>query len=96
MIRKAIVRPCKQIVDNAGEEGSVVVGHLLEKYGDQFQMGYDASKGEYVDMIAQGILDPLKVVRTALVDASGCVFDFLSVSGEVLLADVHLPPRSPL
>ena len=71
MIRKAIVRPCKQIMDNAGEEGSVIVGHLLEKYGQEFNMGYDAAQGEYVDMIKKGILDPLKVVRTALVDASG-------------------------
>lgn len=73
MIRKAITRPCRQIMDNAGEEGSVIVGHLLEKYGSEFNMGYDAAQGEYVDMIKKGILDPLKVVRTALVDASGYV-----------------------
>lgn len=71
MIRKAIVRPCKQIMENAGEEGSVIVGHLLEKYGKDFNMGYDAAQGAYVDMIAKGILDPLKVVKTALIDASG-------------------------
>ena len=71
IIRAALSRPSRKIVENAGEEGSVVVGTVLEKYGDQFQWGYDAAKGEYVDMIAAGIVDPLKVVRTALVDASG-------------------------
>jgi chaperonin GroEL (HSP60 family) len=70
IIRAALSRPTRQIVENAGEEGSVVVGRLLENPGD-FAYGYDASVGEYKDMIAAGILDPLKVVRTALQDASG-------------------------
>lgn len=71
IIRKALTRPARMIVENAGEEGSVVIGTLLEKYGseDQFGMGYDAGKGVYTDMIASGIVDPLKVVRTALIDA---------------------------
>lgn len=71
IIRKALTRPARMIVENAGEEGSVVVGTLLEKYGseEKFGMGYDAGKGVYTDMIASGIVDPLKVVRTALVDA---------------------------
>jgi chaperonin GroEL len=74
MIRNAILRPCRTIVENAGEEGSVVVGKLLsEEYATQekFNWGYDAATSQYRDMIAAGILDPLKVVRTALVDASG-------------------------
>jgi chaperonin GroEL len=74
MIRNAILRPCRTIVENAGEEGSVVVGKLLsEEYTtqDKFNWGYDAATSQYRDMIAAGILDPLKVVRTALVDASG-------------------------
>jgi len=71
IIRSALLRPAKTIVENSGEEGSVVVGHLLEKYSGekQFGWGYDATKSEYVDMIAAGIVDPLKVVKTALVDA---------------------------
>jgi len=71
IIRAALLRPARTIVDNAGEEGSVIVGQLLEKYAGetQFQWGYDAAKGEFTDMIASGIVDPLKVVRTALVDA---------------------------
>jgi len=71
IIRAALNKPARTIVENAGEEGSVVVGQLLEKYGSQFEMGYNAAKGEYTDMIAAGILDPLKVVKTALIDASG-------------------------
>ena len=71
IIRKALTKPAKMIVENAGEEGSVIVGTLLEKYGseDKFGWGYDAGKGVYCDMISAGIVDPLKVVRTALVDA---------------------------
>jgi chaperonin GroEL len=71
IIRAALLRPTRTIVENAGEEGSVIVGQLLEKYAGegQFQWGYDAAKGEFTDMIASGIVDPLKVVRTALVDA---------------------------
>jgi chaperonin GroEL len=51
----------------------VIVGTLLKQYGtaDKFAWGYDAAKGEYVDMIKAGIVDPFKVVRTALVEASG-------------------------
>ena len=66
----ALTRPARQIVENAGEEGSVVVGKLMENPGD-FGFGYDASTGEYKDLIAAGVLDPFKVVRTALQDASG-------------------------
>jgi chaperonin GroEL len=61
IIRSALSKPIRTIVENAGEEGSVVVGTVLEKYGDKFNYGYDASKGEYVDMVANGILDPFKV-----------------------------------
>ncbi|KAI8984402.1 hsp60-like protein [Mycotypha africana] len=70
IIRQAIQNPCRTIVDNSGGEGSVVSGKLLEKT-DNINWGYDASTGEYCDMIERGIIDPTKVVRTALVDASG-------------------------
>lgn len=70
IVRSALTRPARQIVENAGEEGSVVVGKLMENPGD-FGFGYDASMGEYKDLIAAGVLDPFKVVRTALQDASG-------------------------
>lgn len=71
IIRQSLTKPTRTIVENAGEEGSVIVGTLLEKYGDSFNHGYNAASGEYVDMISAGILDPVKVVRTALIDASG-------------------------
>ncbi|KAG5642943.1 chaperonin [Asterophora parasitica] len=73
IIRRALTNPARAILNNAGEESSVIVGTLLGQYGsdDKFGWGYDASKGEYVDMVKAGIVDPLKVVRTALVDASG-------------------------
>ena len=71
IIQNAITRPARTIVENAGSEGSVVVGKLTDEYAADFNKGYDSANGEYVDMIATGIVDPLKVVRTALVDASG-------------------------
>ncbi|GMM32388.1 chaperone ATPase [Martiniozyma asiatica (nom. inval.)] len=71
IIKAAITKPAKKIVENAGGEGSVVVGKILDQYGADFNMGYDSSKGEYVDMIKAGITDPFKVVKNGLVDASG-------------------------
>lgn len=71
IIRSAITRPARTIVENAGEEGSVVVGKLLDQYGSEFNMGYDSASSTYTDMITAGILDPLKVVKTSLIDASG-------------------------
>jgi chaperonin GroEL len=68
IIRRAIQSPIRQIVENAGMEGSVIVGHLLEK-GDT-NHGYNAQSNEYVDMVKTGIVDPVKVVRTALQDAA--------------------------
>ncbi|KAJ7471740.1 chaperonin Cpn60/TCP-1 family [Mycena latifolia] len=73
IVRRALTAPARAILSNAGEEASVIVGTLLGQYGaaDKFGWGYDAAKGEYVDMVKAGIVDPLKVVRTALVDAAG-------------------------
>ncbi|KAG8945325.1 chaperonin [Tulasnella sp. 424] len=73
IIRQALKRPVRQIVDNTGAEGSVVVGQLLEKFAaeDKFEWGYDGAKGEFGNMVEKGIVDPYKVVKTALVDASG-------------------------
>ena len=60
IIKTAITRPARTIVENAGEEGSVVVGNLLEKYGDRFEWGYNAATGEYQDLVAAGVIDPYK------------------------------------
>ena len=68
IVRKALQAPIRQIADNAGVEGSIVVGKVLETRGQTF--GYDAQKDEYGDMIEKGIIDPAKVVKTALQDAA--------------------------
>ncbi|KAG6574883.1 Chaperonin CPN60-1, mitochondrial [Cucurbita argyrosperma subsp. argyrosperma] len=68
IIQNALKTPVHTIASNAGVEGAVVVGKLLEQ--DDPDLGYDAAKGEYVDMVKAGIIDPLKVIRTALVDAA--------------------------
>jgi chaperonin GroEL len=57
IIRSALTKPARTIAENAGEEGSVVVGTLLEKHGKDFNVGYDAAKGEFTDMIKAGILE---------------------------------------
>jgi chaperonin GroEL len=68
IVRKAIQAPARQIVDNAGGDGAVVVGKLLE--ATDYNFGFDAQKGEYGDLVKLGIIDPTKVVRTALQDAA--------------------------
>jgi chaperonin GroEL len=68
IVRRALQAPIRQIAENAGVEGSIVVGKVLEAKGATF--GYDAQTGEYGDMIEKGIIDPAKVVRTALQDAA--------------------------
>lgn len=90
IIRSAITKPLRTIVENAGEEGSVIAGTLLDKYGKDFNMGYDAQKGEYTDMIASGILDPVLVVTTALRDASG-VASLLATSECAIVVSVLRP-----
>ena len=68
IVRKALQAPIRQIAENAGVEGSIVVGKVLESKSSSY--GYDAQNDEYVDLIQKGIIDPAKVVRTALQDAA--------------------------
>src|ERR1700736_2986604 len=68
IVRKAIQSPVRQIAENAGTEGSIVVGKLTDKGDPNF--GYDAQLGDYKDMVVAGIIDPTKVVRVALQDAA--------------------------
>ncbi len=68
IVRRALQAPIRQIAENAGVEGSIVVGKVLEAKGATF--GYDAQTDEYGDMLEKGIIDPAKVVRTALQDAA--------------------------
>jgi chaperonin GroEL len=83
IVRRALQAPVRQIVENSGSDGSVVVGKLLEK-GD-VNHGYDAQSGAYVDMIKAGIIDPTKVVRLALQDAASVAG--LLVTTEAMIAD---------
>jgi chaperonin GroEL len=84
IVRKALSWPARQIAINAGEDGSVIVGKILEK--DQYSFGFDAQSGEYVDMVKKGIIDPTKVVRTALQDAASVAG--LLITTEAMVAEV--------
>ena len=70
IVAEAIQSPIKTIVDNAGEHGAVVAGEILKR-SESFNFGYNAATSTYVDMMVEGIIDPLKVVRTGLSDAAG-------------------------
>ncbi len=83
IIRKALQAPIRQIAANAAVDGSVIVGKLLE--ADNNTQGYDAQKGEYTDMFKSGIIDPTKVVRTALEGASS--IGGLLITTEAMVAD---------
>jgi chaperonin GroEL len=82
IVRKALEAPVRQIVENAGGEGSIVVGKIVENDGN---FGYDAQNDEYVDMLEKGIIDPAKVVRAALQDAASIAS--LLITTEVGIAD---------
>jgi chaperonin GroEL len=83
IVRKAIQMPAWQIVENAGLDGSVVVGKLLESKDPNW--GYDAQANEYCDLVARGIIDPTKVVRTALQDAASVAG--LLITTEAMVAE---------
>jgi chaperonin GroEL len=97
IIRRALTEPARTILNNAGEESSIIIGQLVGQYGttDKFSWGYDASKGEYVDMIKAGIVDPLKVVRTALVDAAGVASLLTTSEACIVEADEEKPAPGP-
>ncbi len=84
IVRKAITWPARQIALNAGEDGSVVIGKVLEK--DQYNFGYDAQHGEYGNLVSKGIIDPTKVVRSALQDAASVAG--LLVTTEAMVAEL--------
>src|ERR1043165_6471988 len=84
IVRRALSSPARQIAINAGEDGSVVVGKILEK--DQYGFGFDAQTGEYGNMVSKGIIDPTKVVRQALQGASSVAG--LLITTEAMVAEV--------
>jgi chaperonin GroEL len=83
IVRRALQIPARQIVENAGEDGSLVVGKLLEK--SDYNWGFNAATGEYQDLVRAGVIDPAKVVRTALQDAASVAA--LLITTEALVAE---------
>jgi len=83
IVRKALSWPARQIAINSGEDGSVIVGKILEN--DQYAYGFDAQKGEYVNLVAKGIIDPTKVVRSALQNAASIAG--LLITTEAMVAE---------
>jgi chaperonin GroEL len=83
IVRKALSWPARQIAINAGEDGSVIVGKILEK--DQYAHGFDAQNLEYVNLVSKGIIDPTKVVRAALQNAASIAG--LLITTEAMVAE---------
>src|SRR5437764_861959 len=84
IVKKALSWPARQIAINAGEDGSIIVGKILDK--DTYAFGYDAQAGEYGNLTSKGIIDPTKVVRTALQDAASIAG--LLITTEAMVAEV--------
>ena len=84
IVRRALRAPARQIADNAGDDGSLVVGKLLES--DDYNWGYNAATGLYQDLAQAGVIDPAKVVRTALQDAASVAS--LVITTEALVAEL--------
>ena len=91
IVRRAIQAPARQIAQNAGDDGSVVVGKLLEK--TDYNWGYNAATGEYQDLVKAGIIDPAKVVRAALQDAASVAS--LLITTEALIAEKPQREKTP-
>jgi chaperonin GroEL len=91
IVRKAITAPARQIVDNAGEDGAVIVGKLLE--AADYNHGYDAQTGTYGDLVKAGIIDPTKVVRTAIQDAASVAG--LLITTEAMIAELPKKDAAP-
>jgi chaperonin GroEL len=83
IVRKAVQTPLRQIAENAGEDGAVIAGKILDR--DEYNWGYDAQAGEFKDLVKAGIVDPTKVVRTALQDAASVAG--LLVTTEAMVAE---------
>ncbi|MGO4725249.1 MULTISPECIES: chaperonin GroEL [unclassified Inquilinus] len=92
IVRRALQAPVRQIVENAGGDGSIVVGKLLD--GNDINRGYDAQKGEFADLLKAGIIDPAKVVRIALQDAAS-VAGLLITTEALIVEKVEKKPAAP-
>jgi chaperonin GroEL len=83
IVRKAVQMPLRQIVENAGEDGAVVAGKVLDR--DEYNWSFDAQAGEFKDLVKAGLVEPTKVVRTALQDAASVAG--LLVTTEAMVAE---------
>lgn len=92
IVRRALVAPCMQIAENAGVSGEIVVGKITEN--DDYNFGYNAQSGEYVDMMKSGIIDPAKVVKTAIMAAASTA-GVLLTTGAVMTEIPEEKPISP-
>ena len=92
IIRRAIIAPCAQIAENAGKSGEIVVGKVMES--NEYNFGYNAQTDEYVDMMASGIIDPAKVVKTALQSAASTAGVMLT-TGAVMTEIPEEKPSTP-
>ena len=92
IVRKALQTPLRQIAENAGEDGAVISGKTLDK--DDYNWGFDAQNGEFKDLVKAGIIDPTKVVRTALQDAASVAG--LLVTTEAMVAEKPEPKGAPM
>jgi chaperonin GroEL len=92
IVRKAIAWPARQIAINAGEDGSLVVGKILDK--DAYAYGFDAQTGEYGNLVSKGIIDPTKVVRSALQDAASV--SGLLITTEAMVAELPKKKSPPV
>jgi chaperonin GroEL len=94
IVRKAVQTPLRQIAENAGEDGAVIAGKVLDK--DEYAWGFDAQSGEFKDLVKAGIIDPTKVVRSALQDAASVAG--LLITTEAMVAEKpekKAPPSMP-
>jgi chaperonin GroEL len=83
-VRKALSFPARQIAINAGEDGSVIVGKILEN--DSYNFGFDSQNGTYGDLVKKGIIDPTKVVRAAIQNAASVAA--LLITTEAMIAEL--------
>jgi chaperonin GroEL len=91
IVRRALQSPARQIAENAGEDGAVVVGKIVDK--DDYSFGYNAQTGEYGNLVKQGVIDPAKVVRTALQDAASVAG--LLITTEAMVAELPKKQAAP-
>jgi chaperonin GroEL len=85
IVRKAAQMPLRQIAENAGADGAVISGKVLER--DDYNWGFDVQTGEFKDMVKAGIIDPTKVVRSALQHAASV--GALMITTEAMVAEPH-------